>query len=159
MIDRLRKEAGYSLVEVMASIVILTVAIIPMVAMFDVGLKSATLGSNYDMARALATKQLEKAQSSSYGSVRSNFPHDPARGVTCPSGAAPFNASNGRSTTTVCADSAYTGFTFDVEKQFLQPPDSGGNFTEDDEDMGLMRTTVTVRWENGPYRITTLKAR
>jgi prepilin-type N-terminal cleavage/methylation domain-containing protein len=50
---RLKNEAGYSLVEVMASIIILAVAILPMVGMFDMGLTSATRGSNYDKARAL----------------------------------------------------------------------------------------------------------
>src|SRR5204863_2984077 len=58
--QRFRGEAGYSLVEVMASIVILAIAIIPMVGMLDMGLKTATSGSNYDRARALANTNLEK---------------------------------------------------------------------------------------------------
>lgn len=55
-------EFGYSLMEVMVAIVILAVAIIPMVGMFDMGLKSATLGGNYDKARALANAKVEEAR-------------------------------------------------------------------------------------------------
>ncbi len=62
-------ESGYSLVEVMASIMILSIAIIPMVGMFDMGLSTATRASNYDKARALAKKQLEIAQSLAYSTV------------------------------------------------------------------------------------------
>ena len=40
--DKPSEESGYSLVEVMASIVLLSIAIIPMVAMFDVGLRTVT---------------------------------------------------------------------------------------------------------------------
>ena len=37
--ERIRGESGYSLVEVMASIIILSLAILPMVGMFDMGLR------------------------------------------------------------------------------------------------------------------------
>ena len=57
---RLKDEAGYSLVEVIVSIILLSIAIIPMVSMFDVGLKTATRGGNYDQARALANERLEE---------------------------------------------------------------------------------------------------
>lgn len=67
MIRPLRKqEAGYSLVEVMAAIMILSIAIIPMVGMFDMGLESAMLGANYDRARALANAKLEEAKALPY---------------------------------------------------------------------------------------------
>jgi prepilin-type N-terminal cleavage/methylation domain-containing protein len=56
----LRNESGYSLVEVMVSIMILAIAIIPMVSMFDAGLRASSLGSNYDKARALANEKLEE---------------------------------------------------------------------------------------------------
>ena len=55
----LRSESGYSLVEVMVAMMILAVAIIPMVGMFDAGLRAAVAGSNYDGARALANEKLE----------------------------------------------------------------------------------------------------
>src|SRR5215217_1025902 len=76
-VKRLREESGYSLVEVMVAIVLLAIAILPMFAMFDTGLKSANRGSNYDKARALANKQLEQARSLSYGTVRTSFPNAP----------------------------------------------------------------------------------
>ncbi len=50
MIKRLKDETGYSLVEVIASIIILSIAIIPMVGMFDMGLNAATSSGNYDTA-------------------------------------------------------------------------------------------------------------
>lgn len=61
MLPRLRNnEDGYSLVEVMVSIMILAIAILPMVSMFDAGLRASSLGSNYDTARALANEKLEE---------------------------------------------------------------------------------------------------
>src|ERR671916_1993818 len=78
MVERLRQSGGYSLVEVMASIVILSIAIIPMVGMFDMGLKSATASSKYDEARALANEKLEQAKSLPYDAattdLKDNFP-------------------------------------------------------------------------------------
>ena len=71
---RLKNEAGYSLVEVMVSIIILAIAILPMVGMFDMGLNSATAGSQYDKARALANLKLEEAKSLPFATVRDNFP-------------------------------------------------------------------------------------
>lgn len=67
MIDRVKKEEfGYSLVEVLAAILLLSIAIIPMVSMFDAGLEAASTSSNYDKARSLASTNLEaiKADSS-----------------------------------------------------------------------------------------------
>lgn len=70
MIRRLRRdEAGYSLVEVVVSILILSIAIIPMVAMFDAGLRAATLGGNYDTARTLANQNLEQVKAMDFGQV------------------------------------------------------------------------------------------
>ena len=71
---RLKNEVGYSLVEVMASIIILAIAILPMVGMFDMGINSATKGGQYDKARALANLKIEEAKSVTYASVRDNFP-------------------------------------------------------------------------------------
>src|SRR5918996_4894234 len=73
-VKRLRKDSGYSLVEVMASIIILTLAILPMVGMFDMGLQTATRGSNYDKSRALANLKLEEAKSLTFASLQNNFP-------------------------------------------------------------------------------------
>ena len=75
MIRRLLiEERGYSLVEVMASIIILAIAILPMAGMFDMGLRTATTGSNYDKARTLANLKLEEAKSLPFDTVRGQFP-------------------------------------------------------------------------------------
>ena len=47
----------------MVSIIILAIAILPMAAMLDMGLNSATKGSKYDKARALANMEMEEAKS------------------------------------------------------------------------------------------------
>lgn len=74
MIERLKEENGYSLVEVMVSIVILSIAIIPMVSMFDMGLKTAVLGGNYDKGRALANEKLEEIKALDYSQVQAKYP-------------------------------------------------------------------------------------
>ena len=56
----LKEQSGYSLVEVMVAIMLLAIAIIPMVGMFDAGLRAAVLGGNYDKARATANEELEE---------------------------------------------------------------------------------------------------
>jgi prepilin-type N-terminal cleavage/methylation domain-containing protein len=54
-----RHESGYSLIEVVVAILLLSIAIIPMVSMFDAGLEAASTSGNYDKARALANSNLE----------------------------------------------------------------------------------------------------
>jgi Tfp pilus assembly protein PilV len=48
------------MVEVMAAIMILTLAILPMVGMFAAALRAAVLGGKYDKARTLADEKLEE---------------------------------------------------------------------------------------------------
>jgi len=76
--ERIRGESGYSLVEVMASIIILSLAILPMVGMFDMGLKGATAGSNYDKSRALANLKLEEAKSLPFASLQKTSQSPPS---------------------------------------------------------------------------------
>ena len=59
-------EGGYSMVEVLAAIMILSLAILPMVGMFDAGLRASVAGSKYDKARALANERLEKVRALPY---------------------------------------------------------------------------------------------
>jgi Tfp pilus assembly protein PilV len=132
---RFNEESGYSLVEVMASIMILTIAILPMVGMFDTGLNLANKGSNYDMARALAKKQLEQAQSLSYGEVRTAFPNAPCT----------FDGSG------LCEvedlqdpDPEFANFRYAIRKQYVEP--SGNTFIAADDDTGMMQITVEVIW-------------
>lgn len=145
-----RDQSGYSLVEVMVAIMLLAIAIIPMVGMFDAGLRAAVLGGNYDQARALANKQMENAQSLSYGTVKISFPTSPS----------PFD-SNGYSLNPDLTDSSFPGFTYEVEKQYVSAPSAGGTtFAPSPTDRGLMRITVTVRWDgNKQYSTTSLIAR
>lgn len=85
---RLRAEqSGYSMVEVLAAIIILSLAILPMVSMFDAGLRSAVLGGNYDKARATANSNLEELKTRSLSEIPENdspCPSDPPEGLdTC----------------------------------------------------------------------------
>jgi hypothetical protein len=76
------RESGYSLVEVLAAIVVLTVAIIPMVGMFDAALRAVTASGDYDAARVCAGQELEQIKSLPYETVGGGLP-----GGTCePSG-------------------------------------------------------------------------
>ena len=65
----------------MASIIILSLAILPMAGMFDMGLRTATTGSNYDKGRTLANLKMEEAKSLPFDTVRDNFP-EPAGTTT-----------------------------------------------------------------------------
>lgn len=73
LIERLKNESGYSLVEVMVAIMILAIAIIPMVSMFDAGLRAALLGGNYDKARALAGEKMEEVRALNYAEVEARY--------------------------------------------------------------------------------------
>jgi prepilin-type N-terminal cleavage/methylation domain-containing protein len=143
---RLKNEAGYSLVEVMVSIIILAIAIIPLVAMFDMGLNSATAASNYDKARALANLKMEEAKSLSYAAVEGNFPE--AGNTTPYTTVNPINGPAG-----------FTGFQYEVEKDYMTQPPKGSDddpvdptetFIEPDPPdtaTGLIRVTVIVYWD------------
>lgn len=83
MISRLRNgESGYSMVEVVVAILILSIAILPMVSMFDAGLRAAVLGGNYDKGRALANTNLESVKGLSYTEVVTEYPPGPSE--SCP---------------------------------------------------------------------------
>ena len=68
----------------MVSIMILAIAILPMVGMFDMGLNAATKGSNYDKARTLANLKMEEAKSLPFADVKDNFPVDRRAPPTLP---------------------------------------------------------------------------
>ena len=80
--EGLRRESGYSLVELMVAIVVLTVAILPMVNTFEAGLRAATASGDYDRARACAGGRLEEAKTLPYEVVAAGLPG----GVCEPSG-------------------------------------------------------------------------
>ena len=138
-LKRLREESGYSLIEVLVSIVIMTLAILPMIAMFDMGFRSATTGSNYDKARTLANLKLEQAKTLPFADVESNFP---VAGNTTPSVSAWLTEPG--------AD--FTNLRYRVEKDYMQEweatnEDASRPFQTSDTPTGLIRVTVTAGWE------------
>ena len=153
----LKDESGYSLVEVLAAIVILTIAIIPMVAMFDSGLRAAVLGSNYDKARTLAQKQLEQVQTLPYATVRNNFPNAPCT----------FNGSGlCEATSLTDPEGEFSSFRYTIRKQYVEPDNSTAplRFINSSTQTGYMQVTVIVRWggasfNDKAYSTTTLKSR
>jgi Tfp pilus assembly protein PilV len=141
LIKRLEQEAGYSLVEVMASIILLAIAIIPMAGMFDMGLSSSAKGGNYDKARALANLKMEEAKSLSFAQVRDNFPVNPSAPDVANGG---YYDSGWIQGNTVNAD--FTGSQYRVEKQYMVAPTSTANFSTSSSATSLIRIKVTVTW-------------
>ncbi len=148
MVKKLKDEGGYSLVEVVVAIMLLSIAIIPMVSMFDAGLRAAVLGGNYDQARALAGKQLETVKSKSYNEIRDSFPvasstPDPVTGV--------YQDSTDRT------DPEFPGITYRVRKEYVAlvaneiRPDATAIALK-----RMMQVTVTAKWSGGQYKTTAL---
>jgi prepilin-type N-terminal cleavage/methylation domain-containing protein len=161
--ERIRGESGYSLVEVMASIMILAIAIIPMVGMFDLGLNSATKSSNYDKARTLANLKLEEAKSLPFDStdatvqdLKDNFPELPPT-TTSYDGTGKYITPTPPTWKSVTgpASADFTGFEYRVEKQYMaqpvcqQPSCPPTDFGTSNTPTKLIRVTVTVRWGSG----------
>ncbi len=159
MTKRFEDQSGYSLVEVMASITILAIAIIPMASLFDAGLKAANTSGNYDKARALANLVLEQAKGLPYEEVRGDFP----AGSATPGDSGSYADPSWRSYTGPnSAD--FAGFEYKVDKQYLDRPPTGSdsdpasptqNFANSASDDGLIKVTVTVRWDDGKTYSTT----
>ena len=130
MIKRLKHESGYSLVEVMVAIMLLGLAIIPMVGMFDAGLRAAVLGSNYDQARALASEKLEEVRALEYDEVEANYPPD----------GGPVSGNEGI-------------FEYTVDTEYTNLEGGAG------ESQGMMEVSVTVTWDDSKeYKTTGLVA-
>lgn len=134
-----KSEAGYSLVEVMVSIILLSIAIIPMVAMFDVGLNMATRSGNYDQARTFANQRLESAKDLSYANVRDGFP---TTGCT-PTGASEKTCSN------LTAGLPEGLESYSVTKRYIDE-----ELANSGTDQGLMKVSVTVNWNSNSYTAT-----
>jgi Tfp pilus assembly protein PilV len=151
LVKRFKEESGYSLVEVMVSILILTIAILPMVSMFDMGLNTAGRGTNYDRARTLANTKLEQAKMLPYETVKSNFPSEAASNMGAPVGS---NSITSSSVTSARDLRVPQGFCYVVTKQYLKQPTmipgtSSEAFTpspDGDADTGLLKVTVRVSW-------------
>ncbi len=61
-----RREQGYSLLEVLVAMVILTACIIPMAGMFDSSLRASEASADHDRARSEAGRALETIRVSDY---------------------------------------------------------------------------------------------
>lgn len=62
------------MIEVTVAIVVLTLAIVPMVGMFDTALHAARASGEYDVARMCAVQRLEQAKSLPYETVEAGLP-------------------------------------------------------------------------------------
>jgi prepilin-type N-terminal cleavage/methylation domain-containing protein len=121
--SRIEQESGYSLVEVLAAIVVLTVAIVPMVGMFDAALGAIITSGDYDAARACAGQKLEQFKGLPYEVVSGGLPD----GACEPS-----------------------GFGYEVDEGLVN-----ARLEDVEEDRGLTKVTVTVRWDEGDSYSTT----
>lgn len=131
----IKNESGYSLVEVLAAIVILALAILPMVSMFDAGLRAAVLGSNYDQARVLANEELEEVRALGYEEANNVYP--------------PADSPH------PCTDPVGDTFDCTVATEYQTLED--GEIVDDPGSM--MKVTVEVTWdENNSYETTGLVA-
>jgi prepilin-type N-terminal cleavage/methylation domain-containing protein len=130
----LRSESGYSLVEVLAAIMILSLAVLPMVGMFDAALRAAMLGSNYDKARALANERLEEVRALPY--ERPGGAADSVVELYPP--ATPVTGTEGMFT--------YTVLTKFVDASFSNPNNSPPT--------AQMRVEVEVEWHGKSYTTT-----
>jgi prepilin-type N-terminal cleavage/methylation domain-containing protein len=133
-----KEEAGFSLVEVMVSIMLLSIAIIPMVGMFDMGLNSASKAGNYDGGRALANSNLQKVMALPYSTA------------TDPAHYRPVNASTTPGTTVSCDTGIYT---CGVTTHYVND-----SFVDNSASTTKMRVEVIVSWAGGSYTTTGLKA-
>ena len=152
----LREEGGYSLVEVMFSIILLTIAILPMVGMFDMGIKSATSSGSYEKARALANLKMEEAKGLPFNTLRDNFPVAPATTTYDGSGHYPSPWVD-TETQAGPASAEFAKFDFMIDKQYMaqpDPADSSPDFATNPTPTDLIRVKVTVRWladDGGTY--------
>jgi Tfp pilus assembly protein PilV len=155
---RLREASGYSLVEVMVSIMLLTIAILPMAGMFDMGLNSTTKASKYDKARTLANMKLEEAKSLPFDStdatkqdLKDNFPELPPTTTNYNALTGKYVSPNWKSVTGPAA-ADFTGIQYKVEKQYMakpvcdEPICAAANFGTSSTPTKLIRVTIIVGW-------------
>ncbi|CAN5697754.1 hypothetical protein BH24ACT22_BH24ACT22_19340 [soil metagenome] len=133
MSRRFRNESGYSLIEVLVAIVILAVAILPMVGMFDAGLRASVVGSKYDRARVLANENIEKVRALEYEKARADYP---------PNGT-PVSGTKGI-------------YDYEVDTEYAKL--DGAEIVENPDARGMIKVTVTIEWEDKSYTTSGLVA-
>lgn len=116
------------MVEVLAAILILSLAILPMVGMFDTGLRAASTSGNYDTARALANTNLEIAKSEDFSTV---------------------------ATQSSCWEQDSSFYDCEVSPGYVQLKEESNSGTmrfEDSEDpTDMLKVTVAVEWDGKEY--------
>jgi prepilin-type N-terminal cleavage/methylation domain-containing protein len=132
--ERIVRGDGYSLVEVLVAITILSLAILPMVGMIDAALRAATLGGNYDKARALANEKLEEIRALPYSD---------------PGGAA--NSVIEKYPPATPASGQRGIFTYTVQTKFV---DASFSNATDSPPTSQMRVEVEVEWQGKSYTTT-----
>jgi hypothetical protein len=165
----LKTESGYSLIEVLASMMVLTIAIVPLVGVFDSALKSTTVSSNYDKARALSDLKMEQAKSLPFDSGDTNIQdveHDfplaaGAAGTPTAYDGSGYYQSEWRDVEPIVGAALgadYSNFQYRVEKQYLKQPSLAPGSSEESfvecnvlpntcsGGTDLIRVTVTVGW-------------
>ena len=124
----MRSSAGYSLLEVMVAVVILTVCIVPMAGMFDAAARGGGEADGYSHARAQADANAERITALGYREAVRLY--GPDGGTGCPT------------------DAPDDGFTCAVESGFV---DENLNRTEADNATRML-VTVRVGWDGHLYR-------
>lgn len=140
MIERLKNEAGYSLVEVMAAIMLLAIAIIPMVGMFDAGLRASVIGSNYDKARAIASEELAEIQALPF-SLSNTLAADSVVEIYSPNG-------NLSGTEVNCTPPIDPTFDCKVKATYVRYDVPTSEYIGDSAARTMIQATVTVKWDN-----------
>ena len=134
--ERLKNESGYSMVEVIVAIMIPAIAIIPMVGMFDAGLRASLVGSNYDKARMLANERLEKVRALPYNKPSPAGVNDSAVEIYHPG--TPVSGTSG-------------AFSYTVTTTYWK--ESGGSVVADTSNNSIvkpmMQVVVQVNWSGG----------
>lgn len=140
MLSKLREEGGYSLVEVMVAILLLSIAIIPMAGMFDAGLRAAILGGNYDRGRAIASEELAEIQSLPFS--RPNTPAvDSVTEIYSPNGDLSGTGVN-------CTPPVDSAFDCKVKATYVRYDVPTSKYIGDPAAKTMIKATVTVKWDN-----------
>ena len=151
MVERFKNEAGYSLVEVIVAIFLLGAAIIPMVGMFDAGLRASVVGSNYDRGRAIVSEELAEIQALPFSSPDPEPTNNTENSVVeiYPPSNKPAPRAGLTSSPKPCTGTMPSGFTCEVETEYSRPDGSGVDSDDAKNARTMMQATITVRWNGG----------
>lgn len=138
----------------MVAILLLSIAIIPMVSMFDAGLRAAVLGSNYDKGRAIASEELAEIQALPFSSPDPEPASGTANSVVeiyTPSNVSPVPTPSPPADY-ACTPPVPSAFACRVKTEYVK--DVSG-IVADGSSRTMIQTTITVTWGGGGKYITT----